>query len=122
MVHRAEHAGCALRLASQASAGTQLQDQAAHAQAELTSCQAELAHIGAAHQREVHAKDTLIAQLKAALTAEEAARASAVEHLRNAQQGEAHLQVCNIIILVTKHGGCLLAAGSHAGPSGRKCM
>ncbi len=114
MAHRAEHAGCAQRLASQARAPTQLQDQAAHAQAQLVSCKVELADLGALHQRELHAKDGLIARLKAALAAEEAARASAAQQLSAAQQEKARLRVSMLVV-------AWLLWGSMRGASVKSC-
>lgn len=90
---RAAQAESAQAKASQGRASRRLDDEAAQARAAVASCQAELTRTGALHQQELHAKDILISQLKAALTAEEAARAAAAEQQRLAQQDARRLQV-----------------------------
>ena len=57
-----------------------------HAHSELAACQTELTRIRASHQQELHGKDALISQLRAALSAQEAARAGAEEQKRLAHQ------------------------------------
>ena len=71
-----------------------LQQQAALAAAELASCRAELASIVAFQDRETHAKDAMLLQLRAALAAEEAGKAGTSERLRAAQSRAAQLEVC----------------------------
>lgn len=86
----------ARELAGQENRFAVLQQQSALAAAELASCRAELANILASQDREAHAKDAMLSQLRAALAVEEAGKTGAFEQLRAAQSRAAQLEVCSV--------------------------